>query len=63
MTSSRQLLAAEAKGAEILHNGAPVIHWPRGKGDREPWLIYDGDRFTRYPASACVAYWPCERPN
>jgi hypothetical protein len=41
MTSSRQLLAAEAKGAEILHNGAPVVHWPRGKGDREPYHVRD----------------------
>jgi hypothetical protein len=55
---SQELLRAQRAGAEILHNGAPVVHRPRRPGDREPWLWTDGRTQHRYPASACQAYTP-----
>lgn len=57
--NSDQLLAAQRKGAEILHNGAPVSYHPRWKWDRRPWRFHDGfSPTTHYPASACQAYFP-----
>lgn len=68
--NSKELLAEKEKGAQILHNGAPVEFEPRRKGDREPWVYYEflgpvkrpastppceSFKAHRYPASACQA--------
>lgn len=57
MATSRELLAAREKGAEILHNGAPVVYLPRRPGDRKPWV----HRGYRYTAAQCQVYWPTRK--
>lgn len=61
MATSRALLAAEEKGAEILHNGAPVTYLPRRPGDRKPWLLRNDRSQVRYTAAQCTAYWPTRK--
>ncbi|MFD6361232.1 hypothetical protein ACFWFX_15440 [Streptomyces roseolus] len=56
--TSQELIRAQRAGAKILHNGAPVHYRPRGKGDREPWVFYNGREEVRYPASGCQAVYP-----
>jgi hypothetical protein len=56
--NSTQLLAAQRKGAEILHNGAPVSYSPRWPRDMKPWISHGFSATTRYPARACQAYFP-----
>lgn len=60
--NSRQLLTEQRKGAEILHNGAPVEYAPRQHGDSTPWVYVEtlrkGTRLHRYTAAQCVAYHP-----
>ncbi len=56
--TSQELLRAERDGAEILHNGAPVVYAPRMKNDRAPWVIRTDGRTYRYPASACQSWHP-----
>lgn len=71
MATSRELLNAQLRGAEILHNGAPVSYSPRKPGDRQPWLnvtqvpdsrAAKGWRFDpqRYTADQCQIFWPQE---
>lgn len=71
MATTRELIAAQIKGAEILHNGAPVSHSPRHRNDQAPWVhtarVPDptsskGWRLdvARYKASQCDIYWPQE---
>lgn len=55
--NSQQLLAEQRKGAEILHNGAPVEYSPRRPGDRTPWVYQEGAHRYRYTAAQCVAYY------
>lgn len=59
--NSRQLLAEALKGAEILHNGAPVAYAPRKPGDMAPWVFTDRGHWYRYTAAQCVAYYPPEK--
>lgn len=56
--TSKELLAARKKGAEILHNGAPVSYSPRESGDRQPWVYREGLNWYRYTAARCQAYFP-----
>lgn len=61
MATSRELLAARKRGAEILHNGAPVTYLPRRPGDRRPWLLRDSRSQIRYTALQCQVYWPTRK--
>lgn len=54
MPTSRELLAAREKGAEVLHNGAPVRFDPRRPRDPKPWV----HRGYRYTSNQCQVYWP-----
>ncbi len=56
--TSRELLAPREKGAEILHNGAPVTSLPRRPGDRKPWVVRNVHDQARYTAAQCQTYWP-----
>jgi len=53
MATSRELLAAQKQGAEILHNGAPVRFDPRRPRDPKPW-VHQGHR---YYSDQCQVYW------
>lgn len=54
--TSRELLTAQKNGAQILHNGVPVVFAPRYPGDRTPWVFYDGHTEFRYSAVQCDAF-------
>lgn len=56
--NTKQLLAAQKKGAQILHNGAPVTYSPRQPGDRKPWAYREGPCWHRYTAAQCQAVYP-----
>lgn len=56
--NSKELLAAKRKGAEILHNGAPVEYRPRAPHDRKPWIWFGHGAWKRYSAVQCQAYYP-----
>lgn len=61
MATSRELLAARGKGAEILHNGAPVRFDPRRPRDPKPWVLRNDRSQVRYTAAQCTAYWPTRK--
>lgn len=62
MPTSIQMLKARRRGAELLHNGAPVEYAPRRLYDREPWVVRDGLGVHRYTAAQCQVYWPKGEP-
>jgi hypothetical protein len=53
--SSADLLREQRKGAQILHNGAPVEYAPRYRYDRKPWVLRDSSQIVRYSADQCIA--------
>ena len=56
--ASEDLLKAQRKGAQILHNGAPVEYAPRYAHDRKPWIWRGGTQTVRYSPGQCQVYWP-----
>ncbi len=54
--NTQQLLDAQKKGAQILHNGVEVAYSPRGKGDKKPWLYSGPLMQVRYTAAQCQVY-------
>lgn len=63
MPTGIEMLKAERKGAELLHNGAPVEYAPRRLYDRKPWVIRDGLGIHRYTANQCQIHWPKGEPK
>lgn len=61
MSTSRELLAAQRKGAKIVtrlsagYNGAEVVYDPRGSGDRRPWRVQGCGTFDSVRAADCMA--------
>lgn len=51
--TARDLLRAKGEGAFIRHreSGADLLYRPRRKGDREPWVVRDGQ--TRHTSAEC----------
>jgi hypothetical protein len=58
VATTRELLLDQKKGAEILHNGAPVSYEPRWDRDQKPWVHSDGRSRFRYSAAQCQAVFP-----
>lgn len=60
--ASEDLLKAQRKGAQILHNGAPVEYAPRYPHDRKPWrgvgYYTSSGAVIRYSPGQCQVYWP-----
>lgn len=55
MATSSQLLRAKRKGAKIYCGEVEVQYRPDFKGDRRPWVHFDGKNWHWYKASECRA--------